>query len=214
MSFERLAPHYRAMEAVLAGGILQRSRTRFLDAARDRRQALLLGEGPGRFVVELLRSNPSVRVVCVEKSPRMILEARTSLARRGIDASRVQFEERDALTWIPPRDTFDLVVTHYFLDCFRCEELGSLIPRIAEGATRSARWLLADFHRPDCGWRKWRARIILAAMYAFFRIAAGLSASSLTPPDPFLLEAGFFLAERRFANAGLVRSDLWERDPR
>lgn len=211
MSFERLAPHYLAMEAVLAGGILQRSRTWFLDATKDRRHALLLGEGPGRFAVELLRSNPLVRVVCIEKSGGMIREAQAHLARQGLDTSRVRFEERDALAWTPPRDTFDLVVTHFFLDCFRSEELGTLIPKVAEGATRRARWLLADFHRPDRGWRKWRARVILAVMYAFFRVAAGLSASSLTPPDPFLLSAGFSLVKRRLANAGLVSSDLWER---
>ena len=63
MSFDRLAPHYRWMEAVLAGGKLQRCRTAFLNEVKDARHALIVGDGNGRFLSALLRANPSVRVV-------------------------------------------------------------------------------------------------------------------------------------------------------
>ena len=62
MSFDTLAPIYRPLEAVLAGGVLQLCRTSFLAESVDRRRALILGEGPGRFLVELLRINPSIEV--------------------------------------------------------------------------------------------------------------------------------------------------------
>jgi SAM-dependent methyltransferase len=151
MSFDTLAPQYRNMEALLAGNILQRCRIAFLAEASDCRQALLLGEGPGRFLVELLQANSRVQVTCVERSPQMIQGARREVKRKGLDGERVTFERCDALEWQPPRRVFDLVVTHFFLDCFRCDELGNLIAKVAARATDDARWLLADF--PPAGQR-------------------------------------------------------------
>src|SRR5204862_4996203 len=111
------------------------------------------------FLVELLRVNPRVRVTCVERSPRMIEEARCGLS--GSELARVQFEQTDALTWQPPRNEFDLVVTNFFLDCFRPEELAALVSKVAASATADARWLLADFCEPETGWRRWRGRAVL-----------------------------------------------------
>lgn len=210
MSFDTLAPYYRSMEFVMAGGVLQRCRTSFLAEAANSRRALLLGEGPGRFLVELLRANPRVEIICVERSPRMIAEARRQLTESELP--RVTFEQADALSWQPPRHEFDLVVTNFFLDCFRPEELRPLVAKIAASATADARWLLADFREPDTGWRRLRGRIVLAIMYAFFRVATGLSASRLTPPDAYLEASGFKLASRRLANFGLAHADLWLRN--
>lgn len=209
MSFDTLAPYYRSMERVMAGDVLQRCRTSFLTEAANSRRALLLGEGPGRFLVELLRVNPRVEVTCVERSPRMIAEARRQLTESEL--KRVTFEQADALEWQPPRNDFDLVVTNFFLDCFRPAELQTLVTKIAASATTDARWLLADFREPETGWQRWRAQVVLALMYGFFRLATGLSASRLTPPDVFLEAGGFKLAARRLANFGLARSDLWQR---
>lgn len=236
MSFDTLAPYYRTMERVSAGGILQRCRITFLAETTSCRRALLLGEGPGRFLEELLRTNSRVEVTCVENSPRMVAEARRRLDPS--DLVRVHFVQADALAWQPhgrPATTpslsdptgaergspqsqagtrplhggFDLIVTHFFLDCFSRAELAALVPRIAASATADARWLLADFREPERGWRRWRGRAALALMYGFFRITAGLSASRLTPPDEFLEAGGFRLAARRLANFELVHSDLW-----
>jgi SAM-dependent methyltransferase len=211
MSFDTLAPHYRNMETLLAGNILQRCRTAHLAEAAGCRRALLLGEGPGRFLVELLRANPRVEVVCVEQSPRMIREARQEVKRSGLDDMRVNFEQKDALAWHSPHAVFDLVVTNFFLDCFRRDELEGLVENVAASATDEARWLLADFRLPERGWRRWRARVVLALMYGFFRCATGLSASRLTPPDGLLEAAGFRRAGRRHMNFGLVHADLWLR---
>jgi SAM-dependent methyltransferase len=235
MSFDTLAPYYRGMEFVTAGGLLQRCRTSFLGETKSCRRALLLGEGPGRFLVELLHTNPRVEVTCVERSARMIEAARAALDRRGLDHSRVRFENGDVLTWQPltsslspadgdraveglersilePCEKFDLIGTHFFLDCFRQDELASLVKKIARRAAPQAKWLLADFRVPPSGWRRWRARAVLALLYAFFRAVTGLSASRLTPADEFLKAAGFRLAGRRLANFGLVHADLWVRD--
>jgi len=211
MSFDTLAPFYRTLEKVTAGGLMQRCRTAYLAEVADCRRALLLGEGPGRFLVELLRAHPHLEVTCVERSPRMIQQALREMRRRGLDPASITFESVDALRWSPPRARFDLVVTHFFLDCFRRDELERLVAAVAAGATPDARWLLADFRVPENGWRRWRAKMVLALLYAFFRFATGLSAARLTPADALLERAGFRLAGRRLVNFDLIHSDHWQR---
>ena len=140
-----------AWRSCLAGGILQRCRTSFLAETAGCRRALLLGEGPGRFLVELLRANPRVEVTCVERSPRMIEEALRQVKRNGLDDARVRFEQRDALTWQPQPGVFDLVVTHFFLDCFRRDELEGLVAKVA--ASTDGRSALAVGRFPRAGQR-------------------------------------------------------------
>ena len=211
MGFDHLAPCYRTLELVLAGNVLQRCRKAFLADTKACRHALLLGEGPGRFLVELLRANPCARITCVERSAGMIAEAVRQVKRAGLNVARVRFEHCDALTWQPSRGEFDLVVTHFFLDCFCRDEVARLLAKIGAATTVDAQWVLTDFRMPPSGWQRWRARAVLTLMYAFFRAVTRLSASRLTTADEFLQAAGFRLAERRLANYGLVQADLWKR---
>lgn len=209
VSFDTLAPFYRPLEAILAGRVLQTCRTSYVSETFRRRRALILGEGPGRFLTELLRSSPGIEVTVIEQSPKMIREALRRIQAEGFDVSRVDFREMDALTWKPPDRVFDLIVTHFFLDCFGPTELADLVGRLGAGATDDALWLLGDFCIPGRGWRRLRARAIHETMYACFRATTGISAKRLTPPDKFLEEIGFQLVNRRFFNFGLIHSDLW-----
>lgn len=212
MSFDRLAPHYRWLEFLLAGGKLQRCRTAFIRDIPPPSRVLMLGEGNGRCLVELLRSFPKARFTCVDASAEMLKVARTRLKAHGLDDSAVEFIHADALLWQPPAAHYDLLVTHFFLDCFRAEQLAALVPRLADSATPEARWLLADFREPSSGFTKWRAHWILRTMYFFFRRATRLPARDLTPPDSFLRHSGFTLRYRRLSEWGLLHGDLWQRE--
>lgn len=211
MNFDALAPVYRPMETLLAGRLLQRARTAFLSEAAPCRKALLLGEGPGRFLAELLRAHPHIAVTCVEQSRAMIHRARIRLESEALPVAQVRFEAADALAWSPASGEYDLVASHFFLDCFPPDGIRQLVRKVAAFTAPDARWLLADFRIPDAGWRRLRARAIHRLMYLFFRVATGLAADRLTPPDPFLRDAGFRLAGRRHFSHGLLHSDSWRK---
>jgi hypothetical protein len=212
MSFDLLAPHYRWMEAVFTGGRLQRCRTALLEAIPPPRHVLIYGEGNGRFLGELLRRFPGSQVTVVESSGVMIRLARQRLRQQAAVEAAVTFVQADALTWPPPAATFDLIVTCFFLDCFDEEQLKRLVPQIAAGATPDAQWLLSDFQTAgDRGWR-WRNRIIVALLYAFFRLATGLSGRVLVDPEPLLRSAGFVLGKRVEMSHGLLFAGLWSRE--
>ena len=212
MSFDILAPHYRWMEWLLAGGKLQRCRTAFLDAIPAPHDVLIYGEGNGRFLTALLQRFPNVRVTSVDASAAMIEKARQRLQRHGLANAHVRFVHADALQWQPSAAAFDLVVTHFFLDCFREDQLRDLIPKIAAAAKPRAPWLLGDFKAADSGLRHWRSRVILAVMYLFFRRVTHLPAKYLTAPDLLLTSSGFRLQQRRETDWGMLHSDVWVRE--
>lgn len=211
MSFDRLAPYYRCMEFLLAGNKLQRCRTAFLGKDTHFKDILVLGEGNGRFLLECRRQLKTARIVCVDSSTRMLSLAQERLRRHQLNLEGIQFIHANALEWAPPRHAFDAVVTHFFLDCFRADQLVPLIAVLAEAAKSNAVWLLADFHTPQSGPLRHRARLIHKAMYVFFRAACRLPARALTAPDEFLQAQGFTLKDRRISEWGLLHSDRWVR---
>ena len=103
--------------------------------------------------------------------------------------------------------------THFVLDCFRSEQLERLVGRLAEAVMPEARWLLSDFCEPPARLAKWRARLILEAMYLFFGWTTGLSADRLTAPGPLLVRRGFVLRQRHLFEWGLLHADLWDLQP-
>ncbi len=208
MSFDVLAPHYRWMEWLSAGEKLQRCRTAFLDAIEPPAKVLIFGEGNGRFLAALLQRFPQAQVTSVDASQAMIDKARQRLGAAG---ATVEFIHADALEWQPPGGTFDIVVTHFFLDCFREDQLRLLIPKIASAASPRATWLLADFKEADCGLRRWRSQLILRVMYVFFRLVTRLPARRLTKPDAMLAATGFERLQRSEYDWGMLHSDRWAR---
>lgn len=211
MSFDALAPHYRWMELVLAGEKLQRCRTTFLDQISAPENILIWGEGNGRFLLECRRSWRQARIVCADASGRMLQLAKRRLNRKGLETNGIEFLRADVLEWSPPKEEFDLIVTHFFLDCFRAEQLQRIVSTLATAARSSAAWLMADFQTPEFGLQRFRAKVILKTMYLFFRVVTGLPARKLTRPDPFLIDNRFVLRNRRISEWGLLHTDLWER---
>jgi hypothetical protein len=126
-------------------------------------------------------------------------------------ASNVEFVHSDVFDWKPGDRRFDLVVTHFFLDCFTRELIEAIVPRIASAAAPGASWLLADFQVAARGWKRVRSRAILALLYGFFRFVTRLPAKHLTAPDPYLERAGFKLRERKEYDWALLKSDWWVR---
>lgn len=211
MSFDRLAPFYRAMEWLLAGGKLQRCRVAWLAEIPEPRRILLVGEGHGRFLEVCARRFPQATITCVDASGGMLRVAETRWRAAGGRPEAIEFVQAHLPEWSGGDGLFDLIVTNFFLDCFPAAQLGPVVAALARRAAPGAHWLIADFNVPARGWQRGRARLILASAYAFFRWATALPARQLIPPDEFLSAAGFCLTRRKLAEWGLLHADVWVR---
>ncbi|MEY2508137.1 MAG: hypothetical protein QOH01_2466 [Verrucomicrobiota bacterium] len=213
MSFDAIAPWYRTLETVAFGNALQRARVACLDDIASARRALIVGEGNGRFLAALLKRQPLVKIDCVDGSERMLELARRHVLKTAPDEiSRVAFLQHDVAAWTP-RDRYDLIVTHFFLDCFSTRKVGHIVAKLAQAATPNATWLLADFRVPDAGLARSHASAWLAVMYSFFRSFAGIEASELVDPSPFLRAEGFVLGRQHLFRFGMLKSELWRKQP-
>ena len=141
----------------------------------------------------------------------MLIQARRRLEMENARAtSQIEFIRADILSWSPRPKEFDLIATNFFLDCFTENQLEQIICRLAAAAAPAANWLLADFQIASAGLRRLRSRVILWAMYVFFRTTTRLPANHLAPPDAFLKRAGFALRHRLESDWGLLHSDWWQ----
>jgi len=211
VSFDAVAPWYRTLETLAFGNALQRARIACLDAIGSPRRALIVGEGNGRFLAALLQQHPLTRIDCVDSSERMIELARGHVLRTvPNEMSRVAFFRQD-VTSLAPNDRYDLIVTHFLLDCFSTQQVGSIVARLAQTAAPNAIWLLADFRVPETGFARIHARVWLAAMYRFFRSVARIDARELVDPSPFLRVEGFTLERQQLFRFGMLKSESWRR---
>jgi ubiquinone/menaquinone biosynthesis C-methylase UbiE len=207
-NFDRLVRIYRPLEFLSFGRDLERARTGFADRLSGCREILVLGEGDGRYLEQLVRAAPAARVRCVDASPAMLARAAARIAGHET-RERVTFEQADALGLTLPTAHYDAVATLFFLDCFTPAEAASLVARIQPSLRPGALWAWADFAIPPRGWAHWRARGWLALLYLFFRWQTGLSARSLPPAEAILQQAGFDREAERDFQGGLVRSAIF-----
>jgi SAM-dependent methyltransferase len=210
MNCDRIARCYRPLEYLVFGRALERRRFEYLGQVGEVRRALILGDGDGRFTAELVRRYPLARVDSVELSSGMLALAQARLRRLKLDSERVRFFQGDVRT-IDLEGEYDLIATHFFLDCFAVEELRSLVSRVSERCVSGGHWLVSEFSIPAAGLRRIAAVALIRVMHLFFRIATGLKVNRLPDYAPVLAANGFRIARQCSAAGGLLVSELWER---
>ena len=206
-NFDRLARIYRWVEWLTFGPALRRCRCVFLESMKASSAALVIGDGDGRFTARLLKSNSQVRVEAIDASQAMLNEL---LRRAGTDAGRVNATVADAREPISFAQRFDLVVTHFFLDCLSTAEVESLARNIRGKLAPGARWGVSEFAVPENGYGRWFARPLVWALYLAFGLLTGLRIRRLPRYRGALARAGFRLTRERRWLKGLLVSEIWE----
>jgi ubiquinone/menaquinone biosynthesis C-methylase UbiE len=205
--FDKLARVYRWMEYLSFGPALSRCRTEFLSDMAHCRNALVIGDGDGRFTARLLDTNSAIRVDAIDASPAML---RALLRHAGTIAHRVRTRVADARAWQPANsEPYDLVVTHFFLDCLTTDEIRSLADRIRAASAPNTLWVVSDFAVPNSFFGRIVARPLVSALYRAFAILTGLTVRALPDHAAALSNTGHRLARRRTRLLGLLVSELW-----
>jgi SAM-dependent methyltransferase len=208
--FNRLAPFYRWLEWFTFGPFLSRCRLTFLPEVRSSKSALILGDGDGRFSAQLLKDNPQIVIDAVDASEAML---RQLVRRAGPNAVRVRTQLADVrqLNFVP--GNFDLVATHFFLDCLTTEEVASLAIELRGRVAADAAWVVSEFAIPDTLFGTLIATPLVSALYLAFRFLTGLPIRRLPDHRKALGNAGFMLAKQRTWLGGLLVSEMWEPVP-
>jgi len=238
-NFDSIARIYRWAEYLSLGPLLVRTRNHFLPQLAPCRRALVLGDGDGRFLARLLQQNHGLHALAVDTSAKMLhllrqrclstvpgcgsrlntllasallISPETCHLDRSATASSLRAAERPAgpSEFPPPRGT-DLIITHFFLDCFPQSEVDALTARITAQVQPGTLWLLSDFAVPSAPLLRPLAALYIRALYFVFRLLTGLRTTQLPNPQAALTRAGFRRIARHTLLCGLLYTELWQR---
>jgi ubiquinone/menaquinone biosynthesis C-methylase UbiE len=208
--FDRVARIYRAMEYLSFGPLLERCRFFHLPRLGAAQRALVMGDGDGRFIARLLAEHEDMRADAVDLSPAMLGLLRGRVVARGA-LGRLTVACADARAFTPPARNYNLVVTHFFLDCLTTEEAAQLIARVRPRLAPGAVWLVSEFAVPPQGHLRRRlAQSLIASLYAAFRLLTGLRVRSIPAWRDLLGQAGFAPVAAHAWLGGILVSELWQ----
>jgi SAM-dependent methyltransferase len=206
-NFDRVARLYRPLEYLTLGRTLERCRLHLLPHLASRTRALVLGDGDGRFLAHLLQQNPLLHADAIDTSAAMlqVLQTRCHTAQ-----TRLRPHQTDALAFAAtsPAIPYDLVVTHFFLDCLTQQELETLASRVAPNLAPDALWLVSDFRIPTGPWAR-PARTLVRSLYLAFHILTGLRVTALPDHEAALTRAGLSRVALHRSMAGILTTELW-----
>ena len=226
-NYDGIARAYRWLEYLTLGPLLQRTRTAHLARLQTCKQALVLGDGDGRFTAALLTANPSIQIEAVDASAVMLrlLETRCAPFSSRLTTSQADIRHGSNNSPGAPSQTVpsfevgsnarkpttpDLVVTHFVLDCLTQPEVDALITNLTPLLAPQSLWLVSDFTIPN-GPIHWPARIYVRLLYLVFRIFTGMTPTRL-PNHAFALDrSGFTLIAEQRHLFGILISQLWQR---
>ena len=208
-NFDAIARPYRWLEYITFGRLLERVRFAHISRITDRKRALILGDGDGRFLARLAVQNQELNFEAVDVSARMLalLQSKICEVGAGYRVTITQADVNDG-SFHPRGSEFDLVVTHFFFDCFTEREVETIIDRIIPRLTHESIWIVSEFDVPSAGPRMW-ARILIRLLYTSFGLLTGLAVRSLPDYCRILRSRGFRLEKQTMNLGGILVSELW-----
>lgn len=153
--------------------------------------------------MDLLRACPAAHVDYVDLSPKMLGQARKRARQAGLE-QRVSFHCANALKLASPVAHYDLVVTHFFLDCLDEEGVAELSGRLRQCLRPGARWIISEF-QDESAW----ARTVVRLLYLYFGVTTELQVNRLAGYRPILERNGFQMIDSESGAKGLLISELW-----
>lgn len=208
VNFDLVARPYRWVEYTTFGPWLERCRCAQLAHLTGSHRALILGDGDGRFLAQLLSTCPNLTADVVDSSPAML----QILSRRIGHNKRSCLHHADALEW-NPTGNYDLLISHFFLDCFFPDQLEQLLDRLLPHALPGAQWVISEFAIPRNAIAAYAARVIIALLYRSFGVLTGLRVRTLPDYTTLMLRRGLRLSGERRYLAGLLCSQIWTLPP-
>ena len=211
-NFDSVARAYRWMEYFSFGRMLELCRFHFLMRCSHARHALVLGDGDGRFTARLLASNPTLQVDAVDASPAMLTVLRERVRQSCQNAdTRLQTIQADIRRFTPTGKDYDLVISHFFLDCLTDGDVTALIERLSPRMSQDAIWLVSEFAVPEKGWRRFGARMVIRSLYFAFFVLTGLRVREIPNHAQAFNDNGFHVVEKAAYLGGMLITEVWGR---
>ncbi len=214
-NFDPLARVYRWMEYLSFGPMLERCRFCFLRQCSHASRALILGDGDGRFTTRLFTENAAVEADAIDASGAMLAALRRRVQHCHPDADRrLRTVQADLRCFTPSRTGYDLVVSHFLLDCLTEADVAALVERLLPHLSNDAIWLVSEFSLPEKGWRRAASRLLIRSLYFVFSILTHLQVRRIPNYAEIFRRHGFDRQHEASYLGGLLVAEVWQRRDR
>lgn len=197
-TFNWIAPSYDRLVKLVFGSTLLNAQLAFIDSIQDNDSILILGGGSGEFLRALLDRKPAAAICYIEASKKM-LELSKSRVSKHHKIDFIHGTEDDI-----PNSNFNVVITNFFLDLFPDSELKVVVEKINDRLIPGGKWIVTDFENSP----RIDHRLLLSAMYLFFRLANSIRATKLPNWRLALASKELYPKEERIFRRGFVKSTL------
>lgn len=191
--FNGIAPMYDRMARFIFGQELERAKRHYLNYIKDGHKILYIGGGTGSILPDMVEKHHHLEIDFIDASDKMIEYAKKKVLHTGTSTINwIHGTEDD----IPHKDYYDIVITNFFLDLFKPEELDILMPKIDVALRQDGFWIFTDFHARTKGLKN---RILVHSMYFFFRMIGAVKGNRLLRYGLYFEKIGFRrMAQERF----------------
>jgi tRNA (cmo5U34)-methyltransferase len=211
--FNSLAPWYDVMSTVLSFNAIHRSQKWLVKQSPKSANALIIGGGTGKILMEMIQHNVAAKYCYVDISDKMIQSAQEKLNKHFPDKiDSVQFI-RGSCTDIPT-DKFDLIITPCFLDCFAEDELTIVMTTLHDHLAPNGSWLFADFNIPKPKLPKLLSRFIIRLLCIFFNAICKLGVKGLPDFSERFSKLGYKKTGEKYFFGGLLLARVYFRYPK
>ncbi|MCM8533545.1 MAG: class I SAM-dependent methyltransferase [Lentisphaeraceae bacterium] len=201
--FSPIAPIYDLLGSLFFGGQLHRSQLKNLSKLPHKFESILIiGGGTGKFLKDLVQSKIFKQLTYIDISPKMIELAKSKVS----DGKNINFIIGDESTI--PNQSFDLIITHYFLDCFDQDKFEEFSKVLLSKLTVGGYWSMVDFHLNSTSAHS--KKLFVSFLYKFFKITCKLNAKELPNFETWFSE-NLEIVEDSFNCMRLLRSTVYKR---
>ena len=209
MNFDLIAKHYNWMEKIIFRSDLEKVRSMNLALIKNAKAILLLGDGDGRFLEQVSLMGTDAFIVSVDSSAKMI-----DLSKRKLEKSALNVEFNcTKIEDFQPIESFkpDLIIAHFFLDCFTHDEVKLIIDRVSEWAAVNAKFVISDFLlTKNASFNRIYQKMLTKIMIRFFRLFCGISTRFLPNIPKIMTSQGWNCLSQESLKSEFINSWVWQ----
>ena len=209
MNFDLIAKHYNWMEKIIFRSDLEKVRSMNLALIKNAKAILLLGDGDGRFLEQVSLMGTDAFIVSVDSSAKMI-----DLSKRKLEKSALNVEFNcTKIEDFQPIESFkpDLIIAHFFLDCFTHDEVKLIIDRVSEWAAVNAKFVISDFSlTKKTSFNRIYQKMLTSIMISFFRLFCGISTRFLPDIPKIMTSQGWNCLSQESLKSEFINSWVWQ----
>jgi ubiquinone/menaquinone biosynthesis C-methylase UbiE len=181
-NYNYIAWCYDGLAKIVYGRKLERAKQAFLEEIPGQAKVLVIGGGTGKVIDYLQKSAKQGEIDFIEPSAQMIRRAE----KRDRSKLNINFYQQSILEF--KKTDYDFILVNFFFDQFALPEAQQILQHVKAKLKPEGQLIFSDFILTN----NYRDKLITQAMYLFFKITTGISASALLSHDLLFSSAGFY----------------------